>query len=371
MALVGQFFAGYAGAPRRLLHVFGCTANCGQGSNSSTWRVFRSVGSLSESAPLDSDPSATAKNAESSALDAEVTSGGDDWGAAKDDDWSTPKEDDWGIAQDDDWGAGVAGGVQVDAEIEALLETRTTPAGYPVLASPSAAAGKPKVPGAASAKSSVEEDRIWVGVREPVVAEVWPCLALEIYAEPVVQADSGEHERELYERYMKSDHADDEDASELPSEMPSTPTCEGLDAKAEVTVEADPDDVDMEDDEAEGATADDVGRWLVRFQQRLERSPTQVVRYAWGGAPLWIAPPPAQITTGVWPPPCSRCGAPRIFELELLPTLTYQMQTACPDLVASSTSKLMDWGVIFIFTCSKDCEAEDPTEEFIVVQPSV
>ncbi|KAK0526442.1 hypothetical protein OC835_005288 [Tilletia horrida] len=72
-----------------------------------------------------------------------------------------------------------------------------------------------------------------------------------------------------------------------------------------------------------------------RFVERVRREPSQVLRYAWDGQPLPYAnklafgkdgsSPAAEASkkkvTVLDPPPCERCGAPRTFELQLMPNL--------------------------------------------------
>ena len=62
---------------------------------------------------------------------------------------------------------------------------------------------------------------------------------------------------------------------------------------------------------------------LDKFQDRVGRCPSQGLRYAWGGAPLWstaIMPEAARR-----PPPCV-CGAARQFELQLMPSLLFALK---------------------------------------------
>jgi hypothetical protein len=53
-------------------------------------------------------------------------------------------------------------------------------------------------------------------------------------------------------------------------------------------------------------------------QERVNRLRSQVLRYAYGGVPLWSSPTPPATR----PPPCA-CGSPRRFELQLMPALLY------------------------------------------------
>ncbi|KAK0550962.1 hypothetical protein OC845_002426 [Tilletia horrida] len=93
-----------------------------------------------------------------------------------------------------------------------------------------------------------------------------------------------------------------------------------------------------------------------RFVDRIRREPTQCLRYAWDGTPLpyarrlilgsEAANTPAQPagskpkkTTVLNPPPCDRCGAPRVFELQLMPNLVNILQPSTLTNASSTTSK--------------------------------
>ncbi|CAM9245974.1 unnamed protein product [Ectocarpus fasciculatus] len=60
---------------------------------------------------------------------------------------------------------------------------------------------------------------------------------------------------------------------------------------------------------------------VMRFADRVARSPKQVVRYAYGGEPLWSASDPPREDI----PPCA-CGATRVFEMQLMPALLLQLR---------------------------------------------
>ncbi|CAM9745356.1 unnamed protein product [Scytosiphon promiscuus] len=59
---------------------------------------------------------------------------------------------------------------------------------------------------------------------------------------------------------------------------------------------------------------------VMRFADRVARSPKQALRYAYGGQPLWSSSDPPKDDI----PPCP-CGATRVFEMQLMPALLLQL----------------------------------------------
>lgn len=87
------------------------------------------------------------------------------------------------------------------------------------------------------------------------------------------------------------------------------------------------------------------------FRDCLARAPGHVVRYQRGGAAVWPAhPAPAASTL----PPCV-CGAPRLFELQLMPACLHflQVDNAVPP---EQEEAGMNWACAALFTCADDCE---------------
>jgi len=375
LMFVGQLSAGYEQVPLRLLHVFACSfPSCSAGADPRTWRVFRSTappkGFVAEGNAANVVAGDTSGNTGVNDPVVVDTACGH-WGiAAGGDDWGLPAGDSWGVGRSggnsssctqEDWGfASTTSTPDVDMEIETLLDARSLKC-----------AGKlPMVSSKVVDASSVELERteedasVWQGVQEPSLdsGQDTLCFALEIWDEPpeAAASNSGEHERELLERYRNSEFASEEDGSiplppELAAEMAELATEVEDVAEAALDIEA--------DEEEDSFTVD--GKWLFKFQQRLERSPAQVVRYVWGGSPLWMSQPPPEVLKGAWPPPCSRCGARRVFEFQVLPTLCHKMRYAAEDDGAE-----VEWGTAVVYTCSGDCSSEEPCDEFVVVQPS-
>ena len=89
-----------------------------------------------------------------------------------------------------------------------------------------------------------------------------------------------------------------------------------------------------------------------KFVMRLGRAPEQLCRY--GGKPLW---PTRERPRNV--PACGACGAARVFELQLLPTLL--------SFLEPSAARMVDFGSVFVYTCSAQCRARACTDEFCFV----
>ncbi|NXP21611.1 PDD2L protein, partial [Scytalopus superciliaris] len=98
-----------------------------------------------------------------------------------------------------------------------------------------------------------------------------------------------------------------------------------------------------------------------KFMKRISVCPEQIIRYSWGGQPLFITCPPASITQGV--PACSTCGSSRVFELQLMPALV--------SLLQSDSDLSVEFGTAVVYTCERSCwptNHQTPLEEFIFVQ---
>ena len=67
-----------------------------------------------------------------------------------------------------------------------------------------------------------------------------------------------------------------------------------------------------------GASAE--AEW--KFQRRVSSQPRQVLRYAYGGEPLWnTLPASKERAKGISVPCCEGCGARRVFEVQLMPAI--------------------------------------------------
>ena len=91
---------------------------------------------------------------------------------------------------------------------------------------------------------------------------------------------------------------------------------------------------------------------LVEYNEKMSRCPSQVIRYCRAGSPLLQEPMKLRV------PKCPKCGAERVFEVELMPTVIFQL----------APESDMDFGPILVFTCGKDC-GDGTCEEHCIVCP--
>lgn len=120
---------------------------------------------------------------------------------------------------------------------------------------------------------------------------------------------------------------------------------------------------------------------LVLFQQRVALEPKQVLRYAYGGLPLWCSSPsPAE---AIRIPCCEGCGGERVFEAQLMPGLLRHFKSAASEitgeaqLVSGDRSERLallrrqggfDFGVVAVWSCENSCFSCNT--EYVVVQPA-
>ncbi|NXW82246.1 PDD2L protein, partial [Alopecoenas beccarii] len=98
-----------------------------------------------------------------------------------------------------------------------------------------------------------------------------------------------------------------------------------------------------------------------KFMKRISVCHEQILRYSWGGQPLFITCPPDDINKEV--PACSNCGSNRIFEFQLMPALVSMLQ--------SDSGLSVEFGTAIVYTCERSCwptNHQTPLEEFIFVQ---
>eukprot|EP00919_Chromeraceae_sp_WS-2016_P071595 GHVR01169526.1.p1 GENE.GHVR01169526.1~~GHVR01169526.1.p1 ORF type:complete len:358 (+),score=31.51 GHVR01169526.1:249-1322(+) len=148
----------------------------------------------------------------------------------------------------------------------------------------------------------------------------------------------------------------------------------------------------------------DTKRVFLTFQRALNKAPGHVLRYEFGGKPIWMADdvvldadlipsitcPQVTVrsTSDIRIPNCPRCGKSRVFEFQLHSSVMDRWRDTA--LLDTSTAvrwnetkkeretlyKTPEWGVIAFYTCSGDCTVEvskefcnsDVATEWAVVQ---
>ncbi|XP_020787724.2 LOW QUALITY PROTEIN: programmed cell death protein 2-like [Boleophthalmus pectinirostris] len=101
---------------------------------------------------------------------------------------------------------------------------------------------------------------------------------------------------------------------------------------------------------------------FARFMKRISVCSEQILRYCRGGNPLFISEPPANMCQLVLP--CSTCGSPRTFELQLMPALVSLLQ-------GESLDMQLEFGTVLVYTCLSSCwrsDTDKAVDEFCFVQ---
>lgn len=111
------------------------------------------------------------------------------------------------------------------------------------------------------------------------------------------------------------------------------------------------------------------------FTRILAQNPEQILRYEFKGTPLLYSSTDAVATHFVLPghhlhqsnskvktsgpvkgiPGCQYCGAARVFELQLVPYLIYELEKDDEEAMKLDGGDGMEWGTIIVGTCSKNC----------------
>lgn len=153
----------------------------------------------------------------------------------------------------------------------------------------------------------------------------------------------------------------------------------------------------------------DGDRTFHKFQKRLRRCQEQCLRYQWNGSPLLLSDKVAPSHDLDDVPVCSNCHSERVFELQLMPALSFVLNKVKSDIVAQehrNTAEILEenprnnkhkldesaaingtsiasasnccstrieFGTIFVYTCSNSCIASEegfnvPVKEFVVIQ---
>lgn len=137
-------------------------------------------------------------------------------------------------------------------------------------------------------------------------------------------------------------------------------------------------------------------RAFLAFSKRLKRAPEQVARYAYEGVPMWAVPLPpsgtrskqqqkskkkSQPKVSPLPPvPNCDCGAERVFEFQVLPSLLHALDVDSYTIAGSKESSDddvmdlisaggMNWGSIAVYSCPRSCD--ESREEVVIIQEAI
>ncbi|KAH8584185.1 programmed cell death [Cryptosporidium sp. chipmunk genotype I] len=105
----------------------------------------------------------------------------------------------------------------------------------------------------------------------------------------------------------------------------------------------------------------DKDKYLHNFSAEISKFPRQIIRYCFGGTPLY-SETPKKINV----PTCKECGSNKVYEFQIISTIIYEWENLFgeKDVFDKCNS---DWSTIIIYTCSKDCNVEF-FEESIILQ---
>ncbi|CAI2349251.1 unnamed protein product [Caenorhabditis sp. 36 PRJEB53466] len=119
--------------------------------------------------------------------------------------------------------------------------------------------------------------------------------------------------------------------------------------------------IDMTKEDLDAATAEQKKDTdFERFNRLVALNPDQIVRYKRHGVPLRAT---CQSELPETVEPCELCGAPRRFEMQLMPHLLSLIDV---DAIGQS----IDWASVYVYTCSASCQIADDgyAREFVAKQ---
>lgn len=278
----------------RSLYVFGCNS-VGCTETPGSWRVLRDQG---EAVVVEADalPSVDAE-----ALAPEPEEKRSAWDAGDDSD-----DSDWGDNDNDD-----SGDADDPFDLEKLLLQRDD--AMSAAASTTATASKKSKQSARIASHSSDTTTNTATVTQASHENVFPARLIEVIDEPYedyASENDYSHENALLEDYMTQEEEEKStDVGDLRKLLSSSKKGKQVGAGGSKASSS-------SGESYEKTPAQQ--RHFMRFQKRISRCPLQCLRYDYGGEPLWPAPKPQSLKV----PKCV-CGAERVFELQLTPTINY------------------------------------------------
>ena len=122
---------------------------------------------------------------------------------------------------------------------------------------------------------------------------------------------------------------------------------------------------DIDDSNVGGSEKDNfesaIDKTFQKFSDRIAQNPEQVLRYEFKGQPLLYSGTDDVASRFVVPhgkagaprgvPRCESCGSQRVFELQLMPGLIYELEKE----EIMDLDDGMEWGTIIVATCANNC----------------
>jgi pre-rRNA-processing protein TSR4 len=109
----------------------------------------------------------------------------------------------------------------------------------------------------------------------------------------------------------------------------------------------------------------DPDKIFAKFERRLARASDQCLRYCFDGVPLWIS---EKVPSDI--PNCEHCGAKRVYEMQLMPTM---ISMALHATKKQPLKERIEFGVVALFVCSRTCypKSSSYVKEYVFVQAAV
>ncbi|EFC50620.1 hypothetical protein NAEGRDRAFT_77668 [Naegleria gruberi] len=227
-----------------------------------------------------------------------------------------------------------------------------------------------------------------------------PCFALDIYEEPEDEEFPEDSQEMKLLKELKNEEVNEGVEAEAFAKKFMSEKIQGINFKeTEEGDKVEGEHSEETDDETHAETnqgveipeSQKISLAFVHFQTILAKCPNQSIRWQYGGKPLWVSDAPTDLLSKYvqikkklmeekaqrvalkdsehsddedeldhehdlepnpsdYIPKCDKCGAPRVFELEILPTLIYQLQV--DKYVKKGVEEGMQFGCVCIFTCS-------------------
>eukprot|EP00917_Polyrhabdina_sp_WS-2016_P032226 GHVP01068758.1.p1 GENE.GHVP01068758.1~~GHVP01068758.1.p1 ORF type:complete len:335 (+),score=71.15 GHVP01068758.1:36-1040(+) len=102
---------------------------------------------------------------------------------------------------------------------------------------------------------------------------------------------------------------------------------------------------------------------FIKLLESHRRNPGQVLRVSEGHTPMWAADTNQIDLSDI--PPCGKCGAARQFVFQIHPSIIFKLGEDL-DPYKEEIGCRLDFGLLCVYSCSKDCDVEESYNEEII-----